>query len=104
MSNIELIYDFECKKVNIIINKLLILKFNEFVNIIKENSSTILKSKNLTLNESFDFKVHFEIMFNYIINYTRHLTYSNDCDFYKIVVNDFNLYWKNIISPKLIIS
>lgn len=101
MNKVEIIYNFEKNSLKQIVQKLEELSLNDLVMKINANSNKIANSDKLIINEDFDFGIHFEVMLNFIMNYTKYATYSNNQEFYEIVLKDFQLYWQNIKTPKL---
>lgn len=101
MNKVDIIYNFENNLLKQIVQKLEELSLNDLVMQINSNSNKIANSDKLIINEDFDFEIHFEVMLKFIMNYTKYATYSNNQEFYEIVLKDFQLYWQNIKTPKL---
>lgn len=103
MSFKNIVLDFEKNKLEIILKKLDEVGCNQINKIIIEKHDLILLHEDdIVLNKEFDFKVHLEVLYNYVVNYTRCDYYKDDSAFIEIVLNDFNLYWLNIEQPKLL--
>lgn len=98
----KVIIDFEENKIPILLDELSKINCFDLIKLIKTYNKTILINKEkLIVNQSFDFKVHLDVLFNYVLNYTKDKISTNDNVFIDIVKDDFILYWNMFIAPKL---
>lgn len=94
--HIDIIIDFEKNKIPIIIKVLSKYGFNELISKIKYYNQLIVQSNTLCTND-FDFIVHLNSLYNFIISYDQiYTTCADSKAFLNIITSDFNLYWKNI--------
>lgn len=93
----HIILDFETNKVPSIISILSKYQFTRLINIIERKSNIIKNNINIVEFNNFDYAIHLNSLFNFIVDYeTIYGTCINNETFFKIIENDFNIYWLNI--------